>query len=101
MVALSLVLVVRSGLAPGTSAVIAWPEIRRACVCWAAFMVSVALLKVAGFMASFALLTWFIVAVMFRRSQALALTVAIAGALLFQGLFDVALGVSLPLGFGR
>jgi len=101
MVILSLVLVVRSAVAARAPAVIAWHEVRRAFACWAAFMIAVALLKVLGFMASFALLTWFIVAVMFRRSHALALTVAVVGALLFQGVFDVGLGVSLPLGFGR
>lgn len=101
MVALSLVLVVRNAISRQPTGVIAWPEVRRAIICWAAFMVSAALFKFAGFMLSFALLTWFIVAVMFRRSQALAFTVAITGALLFQLVFDVGLGVSLPYGFGH
>ena len=100
IIALSLALVVKSalrGTAPGR---IAWPEIARALACWGAFLTCVALINTAGFMLSFALLTWFIVAVMFRRSHALALTVAIAGAVSFQLVFDTALGVTLPLGFG-
>jgi hypothetical protein len=64
-------------------------------------MVAAALLKVAGFAITFALLTWSIVAVMFRRSQRLAWSIAIAGAALFQLLFDTALGVSLPPGLWR
>ena len=42
----------------------------------------------------------FIVAIMFRKSHVLALAVAIGGAIVFQLLFDTALGVTLPLGFG-
>jgi len=101
MVVLSLVLVVRSvGARDDAPSAVEWVGVRRALACWAAFMVCAALLKLAGFMASFALLTWFIVAVMFRRSQRLAIPLAIGGALLFQAVFDKALGVSLPLGFG-
>lgn len=98
MVVLSLLLVGRSAVLARPPRAVAWREVRRALLCWLAFMVSVALLKLAGFMMSFALLTWFLVAVMFRRPQRVALAMALGGALAFQLLFDVALGVSLPAG---
>src|SRR4051812_10785569 len=64
MVVLSLVLVVRSlGTRDETMSAVKWIGVRRALACWAAFVVAAALLKLAGFMVSFALLTWFIVAV--------------------------------------
>ncbi|MDQ6618195.1 MAG: tripartite tricarboxylate transporter TctB family protein [Pseudomonadota bacterium] len=101
LVVLSLVLVLQSARAREPQGTIAWPEVRRAFMCWAAFVVSVALLNVAGFMASFALLTWFIVAIMFRRSHWLALSIGVGGAIVFQLVFDMALGVSLPPGLWR
>jgi putative tricarboxylic transport membrane protein len=51
-----------------------------------------------GFVVAFALLTWFIIAVMARRPQRVALSIAIGGALLFYALFEWALEVSLPRG---
>lgn len=104
MVVLSLVLVVRSALAPDVADSpdpVAWAEIRRALGCWCALVASVALLKVVGFVTSFALLSWFIVAVMFRRSQRLAWSIAIGAAVGFYLLFDVVLGVTLPGGIWR
>jgi putative tricarboxylic transport membrane protein len=55
-------------------------------------------MKVVGFVISFALLTWFIIAVMARRPQRVALPIAIGGALLFYALFELALEVTLPKG---
>ena len=55
-------------------------------------------MPVAGFPISFALLTWFIVAVMARRPQRIALPVSIGGALLFYAIFALALDLSLPKG---
>ncbi|HZQ61068.1 MAG TPA: tripartite tricarboxylate transporter TctB family protein [Casimicrobiaceae bacterium] len=100
MIALSLTLVLRTMLARRAPRTVAWPEVRRALACWIVVMIAVASMKLIGFMLSFALLTWFIVAIMFHRSHALALVLGIGGALVFQGVFDMALGVSLPLGFG-
>jgi len=100
MVVLSLALVagtvIRNPAGPGRAP--SWPELRRALTCWGAFVACVALMKVVGFMVAFALLSWFIVAVMARQSQKVALPVAIGGAVLFYLLFDVALDVSLPTG---
>jgi putative tricarboxylic transport membrane protein len=55
-------------------------------------------MNVLGFATSFALLTWFIVAVMARQPQRIALPVAIGGALVFYALFEWALDLGLPKG---
>jgi hypothetical protein len=44
-------------------------------------------------------MTWFIIAVLFRKSQRLAIGLAVGGALGFYALFSLALGVALPAGF--
>lgn len=75
-----------------------WNELRRALTCWLAFVVCVALLKVVGFFIAFSLLGWFIIAVMFRQPQRIALSVSIGGALAFYLLFSWALNLSLPSG---
>jgi putative tricarboxylic transport membrane protein len=101
MVVLAATLVARSVFAKGVDdsrGPLAWAEIRRALSCWCALVVSVALLKIVGFITSFALLSWFIVAVMFRRSQRLAWSIAFGAAVGFYVLFDVVLGVTLPTG---
>jgi putative tricarboxylic transport membrane protein len=100
MIALSLVMIaqrIRSGaLADGA---IDWGAAARGFGTWAAFTLSVALYKPLGFTISFALLTGFIVAVIFRRSL---LTAAVTGAGLaaaFYLVFAVALDVGLPTGW--
>ena len=75
---------------------IEWKGAGRAFATWGAFAVSVALLKLAGFLISFALLTFFIVAVMYRRPPAVAALVAIGVAAGFYVVFPLALGVALP-----
>ena len=99
MVALSAVLVVshlrrRSSLRK----TIAWNRVGRALSTWLALVVSIALFKPLGFVISFALLTYFIVAVMYRRPLATAALVAVAGAAGFYLVFDRALNVPLPVG---
>jgi putative tricarboxylic transport membrane protein len=99
MIVLSLLLVAGTVLkqrGPGKAP--SWPELRRALTCWAAFAVCIALMKLVGFLVAFALLSWFIVAVMARQPQKVALPVAIAGPVLFYLLFDLALEVQLPTG---
>jgi len=99
MLALSVLLVAGTVLrraTPGKAASI--PELRRALTCWAAFAACVALMKVVGFMIAFAALAWFIVAVMARQSQKVAIPLAVGCAVLFYLLFDLALEVSLPAG---
>src|SRR2546430_436013 len=63
-----------------------------------ALAVSVALFKPLGFVISFALLTYFIVAVMYRRPLATAALVPVASAAGFYLVFDRALSVPLPVG---
>src|SRR5690349_11979249 len=99
MVALALVLVVRSALAKSVPREVRWREVGRALACWGAFAGSIALMNVLGFTVAFALLAWFIVAVMARRSQREAIVVAVAGAALFYGVFAWLLELNLLKGF--
>jgi putative tricarboxylic transport membrane protein len=73
-----------------------WRGTARALAAWAAFASAVALLKLVGFAVSFAALTFFIVAVMYRRKPALAALVAAAVVGGFYLVFPLALGVPLP-----
>ena len=100
MVALSLALVASAVVKPAAAQrqAFAWGELGRALLCWAAFAGSMALMKLVGFAAGFALLSWFIVAVMARKPQRVAIPVALGGALLFHALFAWALDVELPKG---
>jgi hypothetical protein len=75
-----------------------WPRVRRALTAWLAVTASVAASRLLGFVVSFALLTFFFVAVMYRRPLAVAALVAVASALGFYLVFPLALGVDLPLG---
>ena len=99
MLALSVLLIVshlRQGYARGNA--IDWTKLGRALSTWFALAVSVALFKPLGFVVSFALLTYFIVAVMYRRPLATAALAAVASAGGFYLVFDRALGVPLPVG---
>jgi len=95
MAGLSLLLVI-SSVKDKSTARIDWTGAGRAFTAWAALAVSVALLKIAGFVISFAALTFFIVAVMYRRPAWVAAVVAIAAAAAFYAVFPLALGVKLP-----
>ena len=75
-----------------------WTKLGRALSTWFSLAVSVALFKPLGFVISFALLTYFIVAVMYRRPLKTAALVALATAAGFYLVFDRALGVPLPVG---
>jgi len=102
MVVLSLVLVARSALkrpAAEERKPMRWRELARAVVCWLAFVACIALMNVAGFTASFALLTWFIIAFMARRPQRVAIPVAVGFAALFYLVFVVGLELTLPAGY--
>lgn len=100
MVVLSGVLVISSALRKASRAdgAINWRETGRVLATWLALVVSVAALKLLGFAISFALLTFFIVAVMYRRPLTVAASVAATSAAGFYFLFTFALGVSLPAG---
>ena len=73
-----------------------WKGAGRAFAVWGAFAVSVAVLKLVGFVVAFAALTFFIVAVMYRRPPATAAVVALGLAAGFYVVFPLALGVQLP-----
>jgi putative tricarboxylic transport membrane protein len=75
-----------------------WHDLGRALLCWAAFVGCIASMPLLGFPISFALLTWFIIAVMARQPQPIALGVAIGAAAAFYVLFTLALDLSLPKG---
>ena len=99
MIVLSLLLVAGAVLKPGApGATPLWSDLRRALLCWLAFVACIALLKPLGFMLAFALLTWFIVALMYGQPQRIALPLALGGAVLFQALFGWALDIQLPAG---
>ena len=98
MVLLSLSLVVNAVRKNAVATPVRWPDVRRALLCWIAFVISIALMPLAGFAVSFALLTWFIVAVMARQPQRIAWPLAVGGALLFYALFELGLELSLPKG---
>jgi len=97
MVVLSLVLVAHAILRRAAAeAHVRWGEVGRAMSTWAAFVACVALMPWIGFMPAFALLTWFVVAVMARRPQRIAIPLAVGFALLFYGIFDWGLDLTLP-----
>jgi putative tricarboxylic transport membrane protein len=95
MVALSLGLVFQS-ISKGNPEVINWSGASRAFGTWAALVVAVALLKVAGFFVCFAALTFFIIFVMYRRPWQVAAIAAVASSAAFYVIFPLALGVRLP-----
>jgi putative tricarboxylic transport membrane protein len=97
MAALSAVLVV-SSLRRGSESSIEWRKLGRALGAWLALAVSIAAFKLVGFLAGFAALTFFIVAVMYRRRPAVAAAVAVAIAAGFYVVFPLALGLALPIG---
>jgi putative tricarboxylic transport membrane protein len=95
MAGLSLLLVLTS-LKAKSEETINWSGAGRAFGAWAALALCVALLKIAGFAVSFAALTFFIVAVMYRRPYWVAAAVAVAAAAGFYLVFGLALDVKLP-----
>lgn len=100
MAALALVLVVRTvlrGEAKKENAPVP-PGTLRALATWLAFAATVALMGPLGFLLSFALFSFFLVAVVFRRSLTVAAVTAICIAAAFHLTFVIALGVELPTG---
>lgn len=93
MSALSLVLVLGS---LKTQTRIDWSDAPRALAAWGAFAVMCAAFELTGFLPAFALLTFFLVAVMYRRSLKVAAVVSTALTAGFYLLFPLALGVKLP-----
>lgn len=99
MIVLSLALVAGAVVRRGADAPpVRMGDLGRALMCWLAFVAAIALMHLVGFVFAFALLTWFVIAVMARRPQRVALPIAIGGALAFYALFTWALEVALPPG---
>lgn len=98
MVVLSLILMVRSGFSATTGKAADWAGIARALIVWVAFAVCVALIKPLGFLIALALLTLFVVTVMYGQSLKVALAVAIGNAAGFYLIFGLALQLDLPAG---
>lgn len=101
MIALALLLMAGSLFEKAQSAsgqTVDWREVGRALGTWAALAISIALLKVLGFLLSFGLLTLLVVVVMYRRPLATGLAVSIGTTAGFYLLFPLALNVSLPVG---
>ncbi len=101
LVALSLLLIGSNFLRKASAEArrpVNWGQVSRALVAWAALAVSIALLKVLGFLVSFALVTLFVVVVMYGRPLATGLAIAIGSAVGFYLVFPLALNVNLPVG---
>lgn len=100
MVALALGLLVVSlrGRAGTSGEPVKWREVGRALYAWAALTACLALLKVLGFMVSLALLTLFIVSVMYRRPLIHGIAAGVLTSAGFYLLFPLALKVELPVG---
>jgi putative tricarboxylic transport membrane protein len=75
-----------------------WPGVARALITWAAFAICAALMGWLGFLLSFAILTFFIMAFVFRRPPIMAAVVAVCAAAGFYVVFPLALSVPLPTG---
>ena len=73
-------------------------KILRSLSVWAALAVSVALFKWLGFVIGFALFTYFVAAVVYRRPAGTAAAAAAGVSLGFYCVFDLALGIALPAG---
>jgi putative tricarboxylic transport membrane protein len=73
-------------------------ELLRAMICWGAFVASIAIMPLTGFLVSFALLTWFIVSYLAGQSNVKGLALGIGGSAIFYVIFQLALGVDLPHG---
>lgn len=98
MVVLSLVLVLRTASSAPAGKTTDWGGIGRALTVWAAFAAAIALMKFIGFLTALALLTLFVVAVMYGRPLKVALAAAIGNAAGFYLVFGLALQLELPAG---
>jgi putative tricarboxylic transport membrane protein len=100
MVVLSAVLVV-SSLRRKRSADghVDWRAVARVGATWFTLAIAVALLKVLGFVLSFAFLAFTIIRFLYLQSALRALVIAAAYAAGFWLLFDLALGIELPAGW--
>jgi putative tricarboxylic transport membrane protein len=95
MAGLSVLLMI-SSVKSKAEAGIDWSGAGRAFATWGALAAAVAALKLVGFLVAFAALTFFIVAVMYRRPLWVAALTGVLGSAGFYAVFALALGVKLP-----
>jgi putative tricarboxylic transport membrane protein len=98
IVALSLAMIVNK-IRKSAPERVDWRSSGRALGTWLAFAAAAALMAPLGFLLSFGLLTFFVVAVVFGRPLATAATTAVCAALGFYLVFPLALNVPLPTGY--
>ena len=99
MIALSLGLVAVSlKQRAGSGEPVRWGEVGRALFAWAALTACLALIKVLGFAITLALLTLFIVCVMYRRPVFHGVAAGVLTSAGFYLVFPLALNVELPRG---
>ena len=99
MIVLSVLLVAGTVLRDtGPAKAIEWRDVGRAMTCWAAFVATIVVMRFAGFIIAFAILTWFMAAVMASQPQKRAIPLAVGLSVFFYGLFAWALDVALPTG---
>src|SRR5688572_17410150 len=98
LVALSLLLIVTAIRKGSETEAIEWPAVGRALGAWLAFAVCAGLMGWLGFLVSFAILTIFVVAIVFRQSLVKALVIAVCASAGFYLVFPFALSVPLPTG---
>ena len=101
LVVLSVALIamnVRRGPSPQAAGAEIGSRKGRALAAWLGLVGCVALLKLLGFLVSFALFSLFLVRFLYGKSLAKSVAVAVGGALGFYLVFDVALNVALPTG---
>ncbi|MCC6888024.1 MAG: tripartite tricarboxylate transporter TctB family protein [Hyphomicrobiales bacterium] len=98
LVGLSLMLIIGTLRRAVTPSDVDWSGVGRALVTWAAFAASAMLMRWLGFVVSFALLAFFMIAVVFRRPPLRAGFIAVGAAAGFYILFPLVLGVALPSG---
>jgi putative tricarboxylic transport membrane protein len=99
IIGLSLALIARRlFIARAGEARVDWSSAGRALGTWAAFVLTIVLMRPLGFVVSIGLLTFFLVLVVFRQSLLAAALTAVCSALAFKLVFSLALGVELPPG---
>jgi hypothetical protein len=98
MVALSVALIVTTIARREAADEFDWPALGRALGTWLAFAVCAALMGWLGFLLSFALLVFFVVAVVFRQPVVKAGVIALCTAIGFYVVFPLTLQVPLPTG---
>jgi len=98
MVVLSLALIATTVAGRRSAQEVDWYAVGRALATWLAFALCAALMGWLGFLLSFALLTFFMITLVFRETVVRAAVVAVGAAAGFYLVFPLALGVSLPVG---